>query len=40
MQVSYEDHVSVFEHIRNGNAAGAGETMMRHLEFGKQILVM
>jgi Transcriptional regulators len=40
IRVSYEDHVSIFEHIRSGDAAGAGETMLRHLEFGKQILVM
>lgn len=40
IRVSYEDHAAIFEHIRNGDADAAGEAMMRHLEFGRQILVM
>jgi len=40
IQVSYQDHVAIFEHVRKGDAAGAEEAMMRHLEYGKRILVM
>ncbi|OXS52914.1 GntR family transcriptional regulator [Cohnella sp. CIP 111063] len=40
IQVSYEDHVRLFQEIRSGNAQLAVSGIERHLEYGKQILVL
>lgn len=37
--VSYEDHMLIFRHIRDGNPAAAAEAMETHLEYGKRILI-
>ncbi|TLS50927.1 GntR family transcriptional regulator [Paenibacillus antri] len=39
VQVSYEDHVSIFENILEGKVEDAADRMTQHLEFGKRILV-
>jgi DNA-binding GntR family transcriptional regulator len=39
MIVSYEDHVRIFNHILNGQCKEAKEEMIKHLEYGKQILI-
>lgn len=40
IETSYQDHVTIYENIRSGNTEKAEEAMMKHLEFGKLILVM
>jgi len=40
IQISYEDHVRLFQEIRSGNAQSAVSGMESHLEYGKQILVL
>ncbi|WP_377890382.1 GntR family transcriptional regulator [Alkalihalobacillus sp. R86527] len=39
MLVSYEDHLRIFEHIKSGQHTEAVEEMVKHLEYGKQILM-
>lgn len=39
MLVSYEDHLRIFEHIMSGQNKEAVEEMVKHLEYGKQILM-
>lgn len=40
IKVSFEDHVRIFNAVREGNTAEAFKAMEEHLEFGKRILVM
>jgi DNA-binding GntR family transcriptional regulator len=39
MMVSYEDHMRIFNYILNGQNKEAVEEMIKHLEYGKQILI-
>ena len=39
IQISYEDHVRIFESIMQGNGEEAARLMEQHLEFGKRILI-
>lgn len=39
IQVSYEDHVRIFQLLQDGNKEAAAQAMEQHLEFGKRILV-
>ncbi|MCM3626135.1 GntR family transcriptional regulator [Paenibacillus glycanilyticus] len=40
ISVSYNDHVRIFQYIREGDADKASQAMEEHLEFGKRILIM
>lgn len=40
ISVSYNDHLRIFEFIRDGEADKASQAMEEHLEFGKRILIM
>ncbi|PFG03357.1 GntR family transcriptional regulator [Bacillus sp. es.034] len=39
MMVSYEDHMRIFNYILNGQNKEAVDEMIKHLEYGKQILI-
>lgn len=39
IEVSFNDHVKIFENILSGNGEQAAEEIIQHLEFGKRILV-
>lgn len=40
IQVSYEDHLLIFEYIEQGNSEKAHQQMEQHLEYGKRILIL
>jgi DNA-binding GntR family transcriptional regulator len=39
MKVSYQDHLNIFNYIKEGKAEEAAHEMIQHLEFGKRILI-